>query len=130
MGQPEGQMEDAIDGFIQIGNNPILLVCFISTILTLVIAQTAGIGISRKVSAVFRLVMDSLRTILVWAVSISVPDFNQGFQPLQIVGFFIISLGVLVFNDVLIGEFKQGYEKISKKVFEAKTVMSCQNELY
>ena len=112
MGQPEGQMEDAIDGFIQIGNNPILLVCFISTILTLVIAQTAGIAISRKVSAVFRLVMDSLRTILVWAVSISVPDFNQGFQPLQIVGFFIISLGVLVFNDVLIGEFKENFKKI------------------
>ena len=29
MGQLDGQMEDAIDGFIQLGNNPILLVSFI-----------------------------------------------------------------------------------------------------
>ena len=29
MGQPNGVMEDAIDGFIQLGNNPVLLVSYI-----------------------------------------------------------------------------------------------------
>ena len=104
MGQPDGQMEDAIDGFIQIGNNPILLVSFISTIIVLCLSSITGIMITRKLSAVHRIVLDQLRTILVWAVSISAPAFNQEFQPLQIVGFIIISLGVLVFNDILIGK--------------------------
>lgn len=104
MGQLDGQLEDAIDGFIQLSNNPVLLVCFISTSISLCICSILGIMITRKLSAVHRIVFDQLRTILVWAVSISAPAFNEDFQPIQIVGFIIITLGVLVFNDVLIGK--------------------------
>ena len=32
MGQPNGAMEDAIDGFIQLGNNPVLLISYIGKI--------------------------------------------------------------------------------------------------
>ena len=67
--------------------------------------MTSGIMITRKLSAVHRIVLDQLRTILVWAVSISAPAFNEEFQPLQIVGFLIICLGVLVFNNILIGKW-------------------------
>ena len=49
-----------------------------------------------------RLVINSGRSVIVWAISLAVGW--QSFQPLQIVGFLIMSLGVLVFNDILLGE--------------------------
>ena len=97
-------MQDAIDGFIQLGNNPILLICYIFGIVTLNLLCITGIAITRKLSAVFRIVVDTGRPVLVWIVSISIPDFNQEIQPLQIVGFLVILLGILVFNDIFIGK--------------------------
>ena len=104
MGQPNEQMEDALDGFTQLGNNPVLLSSFIFTIVVLLIASVSGIAITLKYSAVLRLILDSLRPILVWIVEISVPVYNHKFQPLQILGFLIITFGVLIFSDVLIGK--------------------------
>ena len=40
--------------------------------------------------------------MLTWALSLAVGW--QHFQPFQIVGFLVMCLGVLIFNDVLIGE--------------------------
>ena len=48
-----------------------------------------------------RLVINSGRSVIVWAISLAIGW--QTFQPLQIVGFLIMSLGVLIFNDILLG---------------------------
>jgi len=101
MGQQDGQLEDAIDGFLQLSNNPVLLTSFISNIIMLIIASISGITITLKYSAVYRLVLDSLRPILIWIVEISVPEFCHNFQPLQVIGFLIVSSGVFIFNDIL-----------------------------
>ena len=53
-----------------------------------------------------RLVINSGGSVLVWAISLAVGW--QAFQPLQIVGFLIMSLGVLIFNDILLGESDLG----------------------
>ena len=98
MGQPDGQMEDALDGFIQLGNNPVLLTAYISNIVMLMIAATTGIEITKRYSAVHRLVLDSTRPILVWIVEISVPEFCHHFESLQITGFLIVTFGVCIFN--------------------------------
>ena len=73
----------------------------LGTTLCLVFTSLAGIGVTLKLSAVHRLVIDTGRSILVWAISLGL-DW-QTFQPLQIIGFFIILLGVLIFNDIFIG---------------------------
>ena len=97
-------MNVPLDGFIQLGNNPVLLMSFIFTIVVLLIASVSGIAITLKYSAVLRLVLDSLRPIIVFIVEISVPEYNHEFQPLQIVGFLIITSGVFIFNDILFGK--------------------------
>ena len=97
-------MNVPLDGFIQLGNNPVLLMSFIFTIVVLLIASVSGIAITLKYSAVLRLVLDSLRPIIVFVVEISVPEYNHEFQPLQIVGFLIITSGVFIFNDILFGK--------------------------
>ena len=53
-----------------------------------------------------RLVINSGRSVTVWAISLVLGW--QTFQPLQIVGFLIMSLGVLIFNDILLGESDLG----------------------
>ena len=67
----------------------------------MVFALFFGISITRKLSAVHRLVLDSGRSIIVWAVSMILGW--QQFQILQIVGFILMITGVLIFNNLLIG---------------------------
>ena len=126
MEQPGGQLDDALDGFVQLGNNSILLVSFLLTTVALCFTLVAGINVTRKLSAVHRfflailynyhsyqafnglvrLVINSGRSVIVWAISLAVGW--QSFQPLQIVGFLIMSLGVLIFNDILLGKSDLG----------------------
>ena len=54
MDQPGGQLDDALDGFAQLGNNWLLLVSFILTTVSLCCSLIAGINITRKLSAVHR----------------------------------------------------------------------------
>ena len=64
----------------------------------------AGMQVMKRLSAVHMIVFNSSRSILVWAFSLA---FSwQVFQVLQVVGFSVIILGVMVFNDVLFGKFK------------------------
>jgi len=101
MGQPGGQLDDALDGFVQLGNNGTLLASFLLTTVALCFTLVAGINVTRKLSAVHRLVINSGRSVIVWAISLAIGW--QCFQPLQILGFIIMSLGVLIFNDIIIG---------------------------
>ena len=48
MDQPGGQLEDALDGFVQLGNNPVLLTSFMCTTVSLCFTLLAGIGVTRK----------------------------------------------------------------------------------
>ena len=96
------RMEDALDGFVQLGNNPLLLTSFACTTLALCIALIAGIHVTRQLSAVHRIIIDSGRSIAVWGISLAASW--QSFLWLQVIGFFVMSLGVLIFNDILIGE--------------------------
>ena len=54
MEQPGGQLDDALDGFVQLGNNPILLISFLLTTVALCFTLVAGINVTRKLSAVHR----------------------------------------------------------------------------
>ena len=96
------RMEDALDGFVQLGNNPILLTSFVCTTLALCVALIAGIHVTRELSAIHRIIIDSGRSIAVWGISLAASW--QSFLWLQVLGFFIMSLGVFIFNDILIGK--------------------------
>ena len=54
MEQVGGQLDDALDGFVQLGNNSILLVSFLLTTVALCFTLVAGINVTRKLSAVHR----------------------------------------------------------------------------
>lgn len=79
---PPYSLEDSIDGFIQLGNNPLLLVAIMGTIFSIAFFNYAGQTVTKELSATTRMVLDSVRTLVIWAFSISIGW--QKFQYLQV----------------------------------------------
>ena len=52
-------------------------------------------------SATTRMVLDSVRTLVIWGVSLAVGW--QAFYPLQLIGFIILVTGMCIYNDIIIG---------------------------
>ena len=59
---------------------------------------------TKEMSATTRMVLDSVRTLVIWGVSLGVGW--QHFQFLQLLGFLILVTGMCVYNDLLIGKCK------------------------
>ena len=79
---PPYNLEDSIDGFIQLGNNPLLLVAIMGTIFSIAFFNYAGQTVTKELSATTRMVLDSVRTLVIWVFSISIGW--QKFQYLQV----------------------------------------------
>ncbi|XP_072913573.1 solute carrier family 35 member F6 [Hemitrygon akajei] len=95
-GNPRGVLEDALDAFCQIGMNPLIVVALLGNILSIAFFNFAGISVTKEISATTRMVLDSLRTIIIWIVSLAV-GWEQ-FHGLQILGFLILLMGTGLYN--------------------------------
>ncbi|TKR59948.1 hypothetical protein L596_029552 [Steinernema carpocapsae] len=49
------------------------------------------------------MVLDSVRTLIIWAVSI--PLFGEHFHVMQLLGFALLIMGMCVYNDLFFGPF-------------------------
>ena len=100
---PGGQIEDAIDAFVQIGNNWQVATGVIGTIISISFFNFSGISVTKEMSATTRTVLDSIRTFVIWAFSLAI-----GWQPfswIQLLGFFVLMLGMFLYNNVIIRPF-------------------------
>jgi len=98
--EPRFVMEDALDAFVQLHNNPLLVVAFTGTIVSIAFFNFAGISVTKELSATTRMVLDSVRTVVIWMVSLSV--HWQGFNYLQLIGFLVLICGMCLYNNILI----------------------------
>ncbi|XP_059501343.1 solute carrier family 35 member F6 [Stegostoma tigrinum] len=95
-GNPRGVLEDALDAFCQIGLKPLIIVALLGNILSIAFFNFAGISVTKEISATTRMVLDSLRTLVIWIVSLVV-GWEQ-FHGLQILGFLILLAGAALYN--------------------------------
>ncbi|XP_051880898.1 solute carrier family 35 member F6 [Pristis pectinata] len=95
-GNPRGVLEDALDAFCQIGMKPLIFLALFGNILSIAFFNFAGISVTKEISATTRMVLDSLRTIVIWIVSLAV-GWEQ-FHGLQILGFLILLAGAVLYN--------------------------------
>ena len=58
----------------------------------------AGISVTKELSSTTRMVLDSGRTLIIWAVSLALSW--QKFFALQIVGFLLLVIGMGIYNGV------------------------------
>nr|XP_034966100.1 solute carrier family 35 member F6 [Zootoca vivipara] len=93
---PRRVLEDALDAFCQIGRAPLIALALLGNISSIAFFNFAGISVTKEISATTRMVLDSLRTVVIWAVSLAVGW--EVFHGLQILGFLILLLGAAIYN--------------------------------
>ncbi|XP_032722901.1 solute carrier family 35 member F6 isoform X2 [Lontra canadensis] len=95
-GNPRGTLEDVLDAFCQVGRQPLIAVALLGNISSIAFFNFAGISVTKELSATTRMVLDSLRTIVIWALSLALGW--EAFHPLQILGFLILLMGTALYN--------------------------------
>ncbi|XP_078695636.1 solute carrier family 35 member F6-like [Branchiostoma floridae x Branchiostoma belcheri] len=96
---PRGVFEDALDGLWQISNNVNIALGVFGTIISIAFFNFAGLSVTKEMSATTRMVLDSVRTLVIWVFSLAVGW--EHFQYLQLIGFLILLSGTAVYNDML-----------------------------
>jgi uncharacterized membrane protein len=97
--QVHKRFEDAIDGLKQMGHNWQLALANIGLIVSIAFFNFSGLTITEKMSATTRMVLDSVRTIFIWAFSLIVGW--QKFQFMQPIGYVILFIGTCVYYNLI-----------------------------
>ncbi|XP_029965984.1 solute carrier family 35 member F6-like [Salarias fasciatus] len=95
-GNPRQVLEDALDAFCQIGHKPLILLALLGNTVSIAFFNFAGISVTKEISATTRMVLDSLRTLVIWAVSLALGW--EAFHGLQVLGFLILLVGTALYN--------------------------------
>ena len=93
-GGTSDHFENSGDALVQISRSgPLALACA-GNVFSIAFFNFFGLSVTKYMSATHRMVLDSLRTIVIWAVSLIVGW--QSFSWLQLIGFMILLTGTMV----------------------------------
>jgi drug/metabolite transporter (DMT)-like permease len=95
----DGYVENSVKAFEQIGSSWQLALLFLGFMLSISLFNFTGVTTTKKAGALARSTIDTSRTVLIWVFSIFVGW--ETFVWLQLVGFFFLVLGTLVYNEIL-----------------------------
>ncbi|KAM9355307.1 solute carrier family 35 member F6-like isoform 2-T2 [Pholidichthys leucotaenia] len=93
---PRQVLEDALDAFCQIGHKPLILLALLGNTVSIAFFNFAGISVTKEISATTRMVLDSLRTLVIWVVSLGLGW--EHFHGLQVLGFLVLLVGTALYN--------------------------------
>ena len=94
-----GRPDDVYDWGVQVGNSWQAQTWLVCTLCTLSTYNGAGQAITKYVSATARVVLDALRTVVVWAAGML--WFGEKFNFLQLVGFILLVSGTFIFRRIV-----------------------------
>ena len=86
----------AYDGLYQLSQNSKLCWAFFGTVISIGFFNIAGIFVTKEMSATTRMVLDSVRILIVWGVSVAV-EWQQ-FKEIQLVGVLSLVFGMCVYS--------------------------------
>ncbi|XP_061845757.1 solute carrier family 35 member F6 isoform X2 [Colius striatus] len=95
-GNPRRVLEDTLDAFCQLGFQPLISLALLANISSIAFFNFAGISVTKELSATTRMVLDSLRTLLIWASSLALGW--EPFHGLQLLGFGVLLAGAALYN--------------------------------
>ena len=103
------RFENAIFAFKQIWASTDIKIFLSMYILSIAFFNFSGLTISKYSSATSRTIVDTLRTVIVWTFFLLMPfvpeDTKETFSWLQLLGFLILILGGLIYNEILVIKF-------------------------
>merc|ERR1712050_299562 len=110
-GSDHGHMEDAIDTFFQIKNSFMVQALALTYIFSCATFNATGIAITGALSAVHRVILVAVTTLLIWAFGLCVHYFYDStspfgeawtpYSPLQLLAFCILVLGQAVYGQMI-----------------------------
>jgi len=92
-------VENTLDALRQMSLSTPLAFAVVGNVMSIAFFNYFGVSVTQSMSATHRMVLDSLRTIVIWAFSIFAQW--QTFDWLQVVGFAILLTGTLVYNQII-----------------------------
>ena len=93
------RFEDITDAISMLENNWRILLASFIFILSVGAFNFAGVTVTSTMNATTRMVLDSIRTMLVWVISFLIGW--QVLQPLQPVGYFVLVVGTAIYHDLI-----------------------------
>lgn len=104
-----GTLEATEEAFIQIGSNNKLLIAVIGIAFSIAFFNFAGISVTKEMSATTRMILDSVRTIVIWIFSLT---FRwQAFHYMQLIGFVILVTGMACYNNIVIPQLIRRFRR-------------------
>jgi len=91
-----GKLENAPDAFVQIGNSYVVMAAILGNIVSIGFFNFFGVTVTRNISATTRMVLDSIRTLVIWIFSLMIGW--EKFQYMQAIGFPFLVLGMFIYN--------------------------------
>jgi len=95
-----GSFESTPDAISQVGSSGALLLAILLNMTSIAFFNYFGIAVTKAMSASHRMVLDTLRTIVIWVFSISY-GWEKEFKPLQLVGFVVLIFGTMLYNEII-----------------------------
>ena len=104
-----GSFESTPDAITQVGSSGSLLLAIILNMISIGFFNYFGIAVTKAMSASHRMVLDTLRTIVIWVFSISY-GWEKQFKPLQLGGFVVLIAGTMMYNEIFKLRFLFAYK--------------------
>ena len=102
--EKDTHIEDSIFAFRQMWDNKALLVVYIFYVVSIALYNIVGINLTKLVSSTARAVVDTVRTVFIWAFFLfftPVKGTKEEFHILQFIGFIFLVCGTLVYNEIV-----------------------------
>jgi hypothetical protein len=92
-------VEDTWDALQQMSNNPKILLFTVLNLCSIAFFNFFGVSVTKYVNSATRMVLDSLRTMVIWGFSMAVGW--ETFCYVQIIGFVVLLTGTFIFNGII-----------------------------
>lgn len=120
---PDNRLENALDAFQQMANNWKIALATLGNIASIAFFNFAGISVTKEMSATTRMVLDSIRTLVIWAIALALTW--QTFQYVQVFGFLLLLIGMCLYNGVII---QPGFEYLRNRPQNQLTIVNNDQE--
>ncbi|VDN01719.1 unnamed protein product [Thelazia callipaeda] len=127
---PHHRLEDIFEALRDIQANPWIGIALLLTSISIAFFNFAGVSVTKELSATTRIVLDGIRTLFIWLISI--PLFGERFIPLQLLGFALLIFGIFIYNDLYFGPFFRLniLPRISNNRLAGCCISFCGTDLY
>jgi len=93
-----GKFEDSYDAMVQLSNSWKIALATCGNVFSIAFFNFFGISVTKAMSAAHRMVIDSVRTFVIWGASLALGW--EKFSPLQLVGFAILLSGTIFYQEL------------------------------